>query len=87
MMSHSYAIVIICIKIIYYSYDAGTYMDEDCWLDTWMIIQSYIVGDMMMMSSYLYDDRLFHMLIDAYIPNWWYLVHADLDGYGVSHIW
>jgi len=39
-------------------------MDEDCWLDTWMIIQNYIVGDMMMMSSYLYDDRLFHMLID-----------------------
>jgi len=30
-------------------------MDEDCWLDTWMIIQSGIVGDMMMMSSYLYD--------------------------------
>ena len=52
--------------IIYYSYDS-TYMDEDCWLDTWMIIQSYIVGDMMM-SSYLYDDRLFHMLIDADIP-------------------
>jgi len=43
-------------------------MDEDCWLDTWMIIQSYIVGDMMMMSSYIYDDRWFHMLIDADIP-------------------
>ena len=61
-------------------------MDKDCWLDTWMIIQSYIIGDMMMIS-YLYDDRLFHMLIDADIPNWRYLVHADLDGYGVSHIW
>ena len=47
----------------------------------------YIVGDMMMMSSYLYDDRLFHMMIDADILNWWYLVLADLDGYVVSHIW
>ena len=33
-------------------------MDEDCWLDTGMIIQSCIVGDMMIMSSYLYDDRI-----------------------------
>ena len=69
MMSLSYAIIVICIKIIYYSYDTGTYMDEDCWLDTWMIIQSYIVRGMMMMSSHLYDDRLFHILIDADIPN------------------
>jgi len=29
-----------------------------------MIIQSCIVGDMMMMSSYLYDDRLFHTYVD-----------------------
>jgi len=42
----------------------GTYMDEDCWLDTRMIIQSCIVGDMMMMSSYLYDDRLFRTYVD-----------------------
>ena len=44
----------------------GTYMDEDCWLDTWMIIQSCIVGDLMMMSSYLYDDRFFHTYVDWY---------------------
>jgi len=37
-------------------------------MDTWMIIQSYIVGDMMM-SSFLYYDRLFHMLNDADIQN------------------
>ena len=36
----------------------STHMDEDCWLDTW------IVGDMMMMSSYLYDDRLFRTYVD-----------------------
>ena len=44
---------------------------------------SCIVGDMMIIDSYLYDDRL----IDADIPNWWYLVHADLNGYDVFHIW
>lgn len=44
----------------------GTYMDEDCWLDTWMIVQSCIVGDMMMMSSYLYDDRLLCTYVDWY---------------------
>ena len=63
MMSHSYAGVIIFIKIIYYSYDARfllflAHMDEDCWLDTWMIIQSLLIVGDVMMSSYLYDDRI-----------------------------
>ena len=42
----------------------GTYMDEDCWLDTWMIIQSCIVGGLMMMKSYLYGDKLFCTYVD-----------------------
>jgi len=33
-------------------------------VDTGMIIQSCIVEDMMMMSSYLYDDRLFRAYVD-----------------------
>ena len=33
-------------------------------LDTWMIIQSCIVGDMMMMVSYLCDDRLLLTYVD-----------------------
>ena len=61
-------------------------------LDTWMITQSCIVGDMMMMSSYLYDDRLIltyvdwcrcsHVMILGSCRSWcWW------DGYGVFHIW
>ena len=68
MMSLSYDVVTICIKIIYCRLFLAQ-MDEDCRLDTWMIIQSCIVEDMMMMSSYLYDDRLFRTYAD--IPKWW----------------
>jgi len=59
MISHSYAVFIICIKIIYYSYDARFLLFlAHIWMRIvgWMFIQSCIVGDMMMMSSYLYDD-------------------------------
>ena len=63
-MCLSYTVVAICIKIIYCRIVLGTSMDEDCWLGTWMIIQSCIVGDMMMMSSHLYDDRLFRAYVD-----------------------
>ena len=44
MMCLSYTVVAICIKIIYCRIVLGTSMDEDCWLGTWMIIQSCIVG-------------------------------------------
>ncbi len=63
MMSLSSDVVAICIKIIYCRLFLAQ-MDEDCRLDTGMIIQSCIVEDMMMMSSYLYDDRLFRTYAD-----------------------
>ena len=73
MMSHSYTAVVICS----YSYDAGTLVNKDCCYevlsnelelkihsaDTWMTTQSCFVGDMMM-SSYLYNDRLILTYVD-----------------------
>lgn len=53
MMSLSHVVIIICIKIIYFRIVLGTYMDEDCWMDTWMIIQRCID-----------DDRLFRAYVD-----------------------
>ena len=61
-------------------------------VDSWMTTQSCIVGDMMMMSSYLCDDRLRLTYVDWFRSSqmmilgscrswcWW-------DGYGVSRIW
>ena len=61
---HLHVVITICIKIIYCRIVLGTYMDEDCWLNTWMIIQSCINGDMLMIRSYLYNDRLFRTYVD-----------------------
>ena len=63
-------------------------------LDAWMITQSCIVGDMMMMISYLYDDRLILTYVDwcrysQVMILGWYIRSCRFwwDGYGIFHIW
>ena len=88
-MSHSYAVVVICIKIIYYSYDAGfllflehIWMRIVGWIHGWLFKVALLETWWWWVLTYMMIGCFVHMLID-----WWYLVHADLDGYGVLHIW
>ena len=94
MMSHSYVVVVIWIKIVYYSYDAGfllflahIWMRIVGWIHGWLFKVALLEIWWWWVLTYMMIGCFVHMLIDADLPYWWYLVHANLGGYGVSHIW